>query len=98
MVYDRGPEAKQVQYIHGYMGLDCQKILEIGCGNGYLMRQYITPEKHITGIDATLSKLAQAVQEENSIPQSKLTFAQANAEKLPFPDNHFERVIFGLSL
>lgn len=98
MVYDRDPEATQVQYIHDYMGIDNRNVLEIGCGDGYLMRQYITPETHITGIDGTLSKLAQAVKQESSMPQAKMTFAQANAENLPFPDNHFERVIFGLSL
>jgi ubiquinone/menaquinone biosynthesis C-methylase UbiE len=69
-----------------------KKLLEVGSGRGggssYIAR-YLKPA-HITGIDFS----AQAVQfSTKRHQQEKLTFAEGDAESLPFPDNSFDAVL-----
>ena len=67
-------------------------ILDVGCGTGRLLRaaEERFPDARLEGVDAAIEmvKHAQAV-----LPAgSRITFQQAAAEKLPFPDAQFDLV------
>ncbi|MHC5375370.1 class I SAM-dependent methyltransferase [Enterococcus sp. LJL120] len=68
-----------------------QKILDVGVGNGasshYLAQLFPTAE--VVGIDISKTGIALA-QEEFAVVG--LTFAVANVESLPYPDNHFDLI------
>lgn len=57
------------------------KILDVGCGNGFLSQLY--PNFDIVGVDISDGMLA----------NNPHKWIKAPAEKLPFPDNHFDYVV-----
>ena len=65
------------------------KILDVGCGKGYLLYDFlkILPEAEVYGID--ISKYAI----ENSKKEIKHNLKVGNATNLPWPDNFFDLVI-----
>lgn len=65
------------------------KVLDIGCGKGYLLYDFlkIIPDCEVHGID--ISKYAI----ENSKTQIKENLRIGNANKLPWPDDYFDLVI-----
>jgi SAM-dependent methyltransferase len=69
-----------------------QHILEIGCGTGYWLGEFIKwgarPE-NLTGIDLLPEKLVAA----RSALAAKVGLAQANAAYLPFPSGTFDLVL-----
>ena len=64
------------------------KILDIGCGKGFQLYELtqLVPEVEVYGIDIS----AYAI--ENAKPEIKDRLQVANANSLPFPDNHFDFV------
>ncbi len=76
------------------MQLKPERVLEIGCGNGARLdcvAQCTGAECH--GIDPSLKAIEFA---QSSFPRHK--FAQGTADLLPYPDQHFDLVIFGCCL
>lgn len=67
----------------------CPKILDIGCGKGYLLYDFlkVIPDAEIYGIDISEYALA------NAKPEIKNKLIQGNASKLPWDDNFFDLVI-----
>ncbi len=65
------------------------KILDVGCGKGFLLYEFlkIIPEAEIYGLD--ISKYAI----ENSKPEIKNNLILGNSNNLPWPDNYFDLVI-----
>ena len=57
------------------------KVLDVGCGNGFLSQLY--PNFDITGIDVSDGMLA----------HNPHRWIKASAEKIPFPDDHFDYVV-----
>ncbi|MGH7824080.1 MAG: class I SAM-dependent methyltransferase [Candidatus Binatia bacterium] len=77
---------------HGMAPLYSRTILEIGCGNGHWLREFIkwgaTPE-NLTGIDLLKDRVALA---ERLCPKG-VKLQQANAAHLSFPDESFDVVL-----
>ena len=65
------------------------KILDIGCGKGYLLYDLSQrlPDAQIHGIDISNYAI------ENAKPEVKNKLIQGNATKLPWPNNFFDLVI-----
>jgi len=61
------------------------KLLDVGCGTGLTTESW---ECQRYGIDPS-EKLLEKARKKNS----KIEYALASAEKIPFPDNHFDVVI-----
>ncbi len=75
------------------LGYDPKKVLDIGCGDGFISQSIknIYPNAEVFGID--ISKTAIAIAQ-NKYPI--INFQTANAEeKLPFEDNFFDLVFSG---
>ena len=75
--------------VDNYKLKNCSKILDIGCGKGYLLYDFlkIIPDLDIYGLD--ISKYA--IDNSKKEVTSKLTLGSAN--ELPWPDKFFDLVI-----
>ena len=75
----------------GLSSLESQSILEIGCGTGYWLREFVKwgglPE-HITGVDLLPDKVATARQ----LCPEQMTILCGNATQLALPDEAFDVV------
>lgn len=77
--------------IHGYSSSQGLKVLDVGCGNGYVLSRYARKGAEVTGADLTgtavdLSRKRFAL---DNLPG---TFLETDGETLPFPDNSFDIV------
>jgi ubiquinone/menaquinone biosynthesis C-methylase UbiE len=67
---------------------NCEKILDVGCANGYYTKLYSKKCNKIYGVDPNLSLIEKA-KEENP----KIDFVRSGAENLPFEREIFDIVI-----
>ncbi len=76
----------------GLAPLEGKRILEVGCGTGYWIRELVKwgarPED-IAGMDLLEGRIAVA----RTLCPGGVQLQQGNAEKLPFPDERFDLVI-----
>src|SRR3989338_10716342 len=71
---------------------DNDKILDLGCGNGYYsyLLSKIPLNLKITGIDSHLNAIEDA---KRDVGEKNAKFIIGNAEKLPFPENSFDKIV-----
>src|SRR5215469_15525839 len=92
MVQERERRLLSLLCRHGCGSLEKKKILEIGCGNGDLLRDFIkwgAQPKNITGIELLSERVTEAIH----LCPKDVDIHQANAAVLEFPDNSFDIVI-----
>lgn len=83
---DQGRTPEFIQYFASLLRpLSAGKVLEIGCGEGFLLAALDSPDK--TAIDISTEALRKA----RSLTQAE--FAAAVAERLPFADQSFDLVV-----
>ena len=73
-----------------------EAVLDIGCGSGIdsiIAVNLVGPEGKATGIDLVPEMLARARENARMAGVENVTFMEASAEKLPFPDSSFDVVI-----
>jgi ubiquinone/menaquinone biosynthesis C-methylase UbiE len=68
-----------------------QTILDVGCGNGYLLSKYAQAGANVTGIDIT-SKAIELTQQRFINLGLKANILKADAQSLPFDDQSFDCV------
>ena len=76
---------------YGLASLEAKKILEIGCGNGDLLRDFIkwgAQPENLVGVELIPNRVAEAV---NVCPKN-VKIQQGNAADLQFPDETFDIV------
>ncbi len=66
-----------------------KKVLDIGCGFGWLVKNYARGGADIKGIDISMSAV-ELTKKLLKIEGLSADLQQANAEELPFPDNTFD--------
>ena len=68
------------------------KVLDLGCGNGYYpyLLSRISLNLKITGIDSHLNAIEDA---KRDVGEENAELIIGNAEKLPFPDNSFDKIV-----
>ena len=82
---------------NGSASLAAKHILEIGCGTGYWLRQFINwgaQPQNIIGVDLLFDRVAEA---RRFCPET-MRIECANAAKLEFPDSTFDLVLQSTSL
>lgn len=72
---------------HALKDLSPCKMLDVGCGTGYLLRIALQQGFDAYGVDPSSGMLAKA-KENNGIPESRLL--QSNADELSFADQSFD--------
>ena len=88
--YIEGRWQKVAEKINDFYKLpENAKILDIGCGKGYLLYDFlkVLPNAEVFGLDVSKYAL------ENSKSEIKSKLIQGNATNLPFDDNYFDLVI-----
>jgi ubiquinone/menaquinone biosynthesis C-methylase UbiE len=93
----RDPEGAEISHLIAACELAGKKVLEIGCGEGKLTRQYTGMPRILVGIDPNITDLRTAKNEIGGA-SFHLHIIQAIGEKLPFPSNTFDIVILASSL
>src|ERR671911_388274 len=74
----------------------CERVLDLGSGAGtdsLVAAQMVGSEGHVTGIDMTPEMLAKARAAAEAMGAQNVEFLEAEAERLPFPDETFDVVI-----
>ncbi|MEW6769045.1 MAG: methyltransferase domain-containing protein [Pseudomonadota bacterium] len=75
--------------IHGYSTSKGLKVLDIGCGNGYVLYQYARNGADVTGVDLTATAIDLS-RKRFALGKLPGTFIEIDGTHLPFPDNHFD--------
>jgi arsenite methyltransferase len=73
-----------------------ESVLDIGCGAGvdaFVAARMVGPEGRVIGIDMTPEMLARAWKNLQEATHQNVSFHNASAEDLPFPDESFDVVI-----
>lgn len=77
--------------IHGYSDSGGLKVLDIGCGNGYVLFQYARHGADVTGVDLTRTAV-ELSRKRFALGRMRGEFLEVDGNNLPFPDNHFDIV------
>jgi protein-L-isoaspartate(D-aspartate) O-methyltransferase len=87
--YDGRWEAVAREMIEHYRLKAGDKILDVGCGKGYLLYEFkkILPDIEIRGIDTSEYAI------DNAKEEIKEFLVKAPAQKIPFVDNHFDLIV-----
>ena len=83
------------QYLLDMLAVDGASILEIGCGDGRLTRQYADRAAAVVGIDPARDSLQDALRHKSQ--SLSATFLRASSVDLPFTRRCFDHAIFAWS-
>ncbi len=89
------PDSEQVEAdsIRAIVNFDGARVLEVGCGDGRLLRHYADQAGWAVGVDPDPDEAALA---RSDLPQA--SFGLARGQALPFPGASFDIVVFAWSL
>ena len=86
------------KYLLDMLPAQCNRILEIGCGDGRLTWQYAELANSVVGIDVTPDTLAEALRERPERFCDSISILEASGVHLPFKSDSFDHALFSLSL
>jgi ubiquinone/menaquinone biosynthesis C-methylase UbiE len=88
----------EVRLIERYVGLKGRRILEIGCGDGRLTRQFAPLASSVVAIEPDSANVALARRLAESEGISNVSFRVGSAERLRLGGDPFEVALFSWSL
>ena len=77
--------------LHEYDSFRGKRVLDIGCGNGYVLNRYASAGASVYGVDLTQTALRLS-KRRFAISNLRGSFLVGNAEALPFEDRSFDCV------
>jgi len=77
--------------IHGFSSSRGKRVLDVGCGNGYVLSRYARQGAEAAGVDLTATAVKLASQR-MALEGLSADIRQIDGVKLPFPDAHFDIV------
>jgi SAM-dependent methyltransferase len=93
--YDRLREQNEPsafsRWLHEYDRFAGRRVLDVGCGNGYVLSRYASAGARTTGVDLTTAALDLS-RTRYSLAGLEGAFVHASAEQLPFADGSFDCV------
>lgn len=90
-VRERKESAGFSDALHEYGKFSGKKVLDVGCGNGYVLDRYAREGAEVYGVDITEAAV-DICRKRFELSGLHGEFHVANAEKLPFPDGTFDCV------
>ncbi len=85
------PHRKHAEVLRDHLDLDGALVLDVGCGDGSLVRLLARQGASVIGLEPSEAQLARARAAE---PAGEEAYLAGVAEGLPFPDGSFDTVIF----
>jgi SAM-dependent methyltransferase len=85
------PEELQEE-VYAYGSFAGSAVLEVGCGNGYILSRYARQGARVWGVDLTWTAIDLS-SKRFALENSRGQLAQADAERLPFRDAVFDLVV-----
>lgn len=79
------------EHLHGYRGSTGLRVLDYGCGNGYVLAHYARNGALVSGIDLTERALSLARARFNLL-DLRGEFVKGDGKSVPFPDGTFDIV------
>ncbi|MCC6299245.1 MAG: class I SAM-dependent methyltransferase [Anaerolineales bacterium] len=97
MTMQKDAEGAENKFLHDFADFRHKRVLEIGCGEGRLTRQFAHASSLTVGLDTDPDALRVALIDSPHDSKHKVTFTRAQAEHLPFSKNKFDLAIFAWS-
>ena len=97
MPHDRDPEGVELRNLLDVASLTGARVLELGCGDGRLLREVADSAELVVGIDPNAESLVAAMREHASAGH-ELRLVRANAVALPLARERFDVALLGWSL
>jgi ubiquinone/menaquinone biosynthesis C-methylase UbiE len=94
----KDPEKTELKTLHKFVDFAGKRVLEIGCGEGRLTWRYTGASLSTVGIDPDKDALHVALYDRPSDLATKVRFASAQAEHIPFHKETFDIAILAWSL
>lgn len=91
-------ELAENEALHSLLTLTGMQILEIGCGDGRMMRHYAAETRRAFGLDNDFAELSAGRANQLNEQGAVVQLAQGRAESLPYADAAFDVVLLGWSL
>ena len=98
MTLYKDPEGSEKKHLHRFVDFTGARVLEVGCGEGRLTWKYAPAARTTIGIDPDRPALRVASIERPSDLQSRVLFACAESQCLPFPGQSFDIAVLAWSL
>ncbi len=98
MTQQLDPQGIEVRTLLEAVTFDHARVLEVGCGDGRLTFRYGNRPRQVVGIEPQTELLVAARSACPPELRQQLSFVQATAMKLPFPDSAFDIALLAKSL
>lgn len=97
MTLQKDPEGNERKYLHAFAEFSNKRVLEIGCGEGRLTRQYAPASSLTVGLDPDPDALRVALIDSPRDLKRKVHFARAQSEHIPFAKETFDLAVLAWS-
>jgi len=95
MSLQKDPERTETKTLHRFAEFTGKHVLEIGCGDGRLTRQYAKSAREVLGIDLNADDLRVAtIERPADLPVS---FVRADSIRIPFTKERFDIALLAWS-
>lgn len=94
----KDPEGNEKKNLHKLVDFSNKRVLEVGCGEGRLTRQYAGASSLACGIDPDHTALRIARADSPNDQLSVVHFSTASAKNIPFANSVFDIALLAWSL
>jgi 2-polyprenyl-3-methyl-5-hydroxy-6-metoxy-1,4-benzoquinol methylase len=92
------PEQNEIRELEQAASWADRDVLEIGCGDGRIARRAAGLGASVTAIEPDVKLVRSAMVKALESPSERTRYAVAEGQRLPFPGETFDTVVFGWSL